>query len=225
MSKYYVVMKCLSIAVLLVCCTSCGPDGLICRTMYPSASTETERRFWDNVAGPCNRRVPVHSADPSEATSAGMTSELHLAAGLGDIARVTKLLEQGADVNAGGPAAGNVPAGCAALMLAAARNHEDMVKFLLSRGADPNQSDQGGGTALIYASWKGYKDTVSVLLVAGADPDATTRDGRSALSVARQSGHNEVVTILESATKARILSRLAAEPEVKPASRTAPLPK
>jgi len=152
-----------------------------------------------------------------------MTSELHMAAGLGDIARVTKLLEQGADVNAGGPAAGNVPAGCTALMLAAARDHEDMVKLLLSRGANPNQSDQGGGTALIYASWKGYKGIVSVLLAAGASPSATTHDGRSPLSVARQYGHNEIATMIERAAEARERPSPPTELEVNPASRAEPM--
>ena len=57
------------------------------------------------------------------------------------------MLERGADVNAAGPGTEQVPAGGTALMLAAARNHKDVVQLLLSNDADPNQADQGGGTA------------------------------------------------------------------------------
>lgn len=130
-----------------------------------------------------------------------LNSDFRVAAGMGQMERVQSLLKQGADVNSRAPSAGEVPAGGTALMLAAARNHLEIVKFLISKGANVNQADEGGGTALIYAAWKGYKDIVAVLLEKGADIFAKTRDGRTPLSVAKQYGHTEIEQMLKTAAK------------------------
>lgn len=130
-----------------------------------------------------------------------LNSEFRVAAGLGQMEKVQKLLKQGADINSRAPSAGNVPAGGTALMLAAARNHLDMVKFLISKGAKVNLADKGGGTALIYSVWKGHKDIVAHLLEKDADIFAKTRDGRTPLSVAKQSGHKEIEKMLKDAVK------------------------
>ena len=130
-----------------------------------------------------------------------LNSEFWVAAGMGQLERVQSLLKQGADINSRAPSAGNVPAGGTALMLAAARNHLQMVKFLISNGANVNLADEGGGTALIYAVWTGYKDLVALLLEKGADIYAKTRDGRTPLSVAKQYGHTEIEKMLKAAAK------------------------
>ncbi len=130
-----------------------------------------------------------------------LNSEFRVAAGMGQMGRVQNLLKQGADVNSRAPSAGAVPAGGTALMLAAARNHLEMVKFLISHGAKVDQADQGGGTALIYGVWKGYKGVVAVLLENGADVHARTRDGRTPLSVAKQYGYTEIEEMLKAASK------------------------
>lgn len=128
-------------------------------------------------------------------------SEFRVAAGMGQFERVQSLLNQGADVNSRAPSAGNMPAGGTALMLAAARNHLEIVKFLISNGANVNLADEGGGTALIYAVWKGYQDIVALLLEKGSDIYAKTRDGRTPLSVAKQHGHTEIEKMLKAAAK------------------------
>ena len=38
----------------LIFLPSCGPTGPICKYVWPSAFTETERKFWDAVGGGCN---------------------------------------------------------------------------------------------------------------------------------------------------------------------------
>ncbi len=128
-----------------------------------------------------------------------LNAEFQVAAGMGQIERVQSLLRQGAEVNSRAPSAGNVPAGGTAIMLAAARNHIEVVKLLISHGADVNQADEGEGTPLIYSVWKGHKDIVALLLEKGADIYAKTRDGRTPLSVAKQYGHTEIEKMLKAA--------------------------
>lgn len=180
------------IAIIVVLHFARGPDGFICRHIYPSAYTETEKGLWRALAGCDCRQIIISSSNED------INSQLIVAAGLGKVEDVRELIKKGADVNAGGPATDQVPAGCTALMLAAARNQQDVVRLLLSSGANPNQADEGGGTALIYASWKGHLDIVRILLEAGADVNATTRDGRTSIIVAKSSGHEEVAKLLKS---------------------------
>jgi len=128
-----------------------------------------------------------------------LNAEFRVKAGLGEIQRVRELLKQGVDVNCRAPSTGTVPAGTTALMLAAARDHLDVVKLLVANGANVNQADEGGGTALIYAVWKGHKDVVAHLLEKGANVHAKTRDGRTPLSVASQFGRTEIESMLKAA--------------------------
>ena len=151
----------------------------------------------EQTAQPEIRSCNLIECQGQPATSAELNSRMRVAAGLGEKTTVAALLERGADVNSRAPGTNQVPPGGTALMLAAARNHVEMVEFLLAKGADLNLTDQGGGTALIYASWKGNAEIVRVLLDHGADPAASTRDGRTALSVARKEGHPLVVALLE----------------------------
>lgn len=130
-----------------------------------------------------------------------LNSEFRVAAGMGQVERVKSLLKQGADVNSRGPSTSKVPGGGTALMLAAARNHLEIVKFLISHGANVNQADDGGGTALIYAVWKGNKEIVALLLKNGANVHAKTRDGRTALSIAKQAGNTEIEKMLKGSAK------------------------
>ena len=140
--------------------------------------------------------IGVSGCDPG-VSSADINSNFRIAAGLGNKARVQGLIEQGAEVNSRGPGGRDVPSGGTALMLAAARGYIDVVRLLLSHGADPNLADEGGGTALIYTVWKGHTEIVRVLLEHGADPEAATRDGRTALRVARRANRDGLVMLLE----------------------------
>jgi len=62
------------------------------------------------------------------------------------------LLDNGADVNA----TTNDDNGWTALMIAADRNHEDVVEILLDKGADVNATDKHDQTALMKAASKGH---------------------------------------------------------------------
>jgi len=74
-------------------------------------------------------------------------------AGEGDLVAVGLFLEAGMDVNAGGGAA---------LGLAAGRGKLDMVRLLLSKGAQPTSN------ALQYARTRGHTEIEGILVEAGA---------------------------------------------------------
>ncbi len=69
------------------------------------------------------------------ADKTALNEELWAAARAGDVARVTKALEAGADVNAGNRYKAT------ALFFAADRGHVEVIKLLLDRGADVNALD------------------------------------------------------------------------------------
>jgi ankyrin repeat protein len=114
-----------------------------------------------------------------------MTSvDLLQAAGTGDVAWLTRLLDAGWDPNAVHPATG-----ASALYNACCGGQQvDAVRILLARGADPNKRltycspvdgrIAKGIVALMVAS---SVAVVELLLEAGADPVARSEDGRSVL--------------------------------------------
>ena len=56
-----------------------------------------------------------------------------------------------------------------ALILAASRNHYDVVRYLLENGADANAKDTDDKTALMVAKEEGHKECVQLLQKAGAE--------------------------------------------------------
>ena len=63
---------------------------------------------------------------------------------------------------------------------AAMKGDFSKVVDLLSKGADPNTSDEDGWTPLITAAAAGYTYIVTTLIESGADPKAKTKEGRGA---------------------------------------------
>lgn len=91
-------------------------------------------------------------------------SRLFFAARDGELSELTRLLEQGVDVNA------QVMDGWTALMIAAFHNHPHIVSTLLLRGADPELETITGRTALMIAQHKGHDEVVGLLHHYGAAP-------------------------------------------------------
>lgn len=83
-----------------------------------------------------------------------------------------------------------------ALMFAAMRGHQDIVKILLCKGAKIDQSNYHRGTALTYAAYNGHDKVVELLLKHGANVDKVARLGGTALMLAAKNGHNKVVKLL-----------------------------
>lgn len=118
------------------------------------------------------------------------TIALWAAAQQGDVARVTTLLRQGADVSASHPDGGT------ALIKAAARDRRDVVQALLTAGAKVDGSDVEGWTALMWSSEYGRIEIVNLLLASGADPNAKNALGGVPIMPAALNGHIEVLRLL-----------------------------
>lgn len=88
-----------------------------------------------------------------------LNDQLYEAVRRGDLAAVTSLLDQGADVNA------KFRYGTTALFKAAERGHTEIVKLLLARGADMTVKDTFyGATAMTWALDNDHVEVVTVLL-------------------------------------------------------------
>lgn len=150
-------------------------------------------------------------AQPDKPNQDGETP-LMLAIKTGELPVVEMLVKAGANVNARESFHNQT-----ALMWAAAapNNAAEMVKLLLSKGADftpralysdwPSQITSepraqyrpvGGLTALLYAARSGCYDCVDALIAAGADVNRPTPEGVTPLMLALDNDHNEVAKLL-----------------------------
>lgn len=83
------------------------------------------------------------------------------------------------------------------LMKAAWNGKRDVVKYLLSKGADVNaRGSDDGQTALLQAVMRGFDDVVELLLAAGADVKARDTRGNTAFSAAAFGAHLEIADML-----------------------------
>ena len=150
-------------------------------------------------------------AEPEGANTDGQTA-LMLAINTGQLPVVEMLIKAGANVNRIEEFRKQTPLMWAAT---APRNAGEMVKLLLSKGADvrpralytdwPNQITSepraqyrpvGGLTALLYAARDGCYDCVDALIGAGAAVNVPTPEGVTALMLALDNQHNEVAKLL-----------------------------
>jgi len=84
-----------------------------------------------------------------------------------------------------------------ALHWAASCNHTEIVKFLISKGSDPNAKNISGATPLHLAARKAYTGPMEALLSAKADPNAKNDDGEETpLHIAVQKGDVAAIELL-----------------------------
>jgi hypothetical protein len=94
-----------------------------------------------------------------QAPKQALNDQLYEAVRKGDLAAVTSLLDQGADVNA------KFRYGATALFKAAERGHTEIVKLLLARGADVTVKDTFyGATAMTWALNNDHVEVVTAIL-------------------------------------------------------------
>ena len=111
----------------------------------------------------------------------GAKVSLHIAAALGDAARVRECLGEGADANQSARGGQDTP-----LWLATSGGHSEAATLLLESGADPNLATGWGIPVLLGAAVAPGEPTevVTVLLEHGADPRGTDPGGNTALHLA-----------------------------------------
>ena len=86
--------------------------------------------------------------------------------------------------------------GRTALILAANRGHEAVVRLLLVKGADINAKDGIGLTVLMGAAIEGHEAIVRLLLEKGSDINAKDEDGNTALITAAGCGRATAIRLL-----------------------------
>lgn len=86
--------------------------------------------------------------------------------------------------------------GWTALMIAAHDNQPDIVRVLLTHGANVNTTNREGETALIYAADNNHLAIVQMLLEHGAAIDKKSKLGWTALTYAAAKGHRHTVEAL-----------------------------
>jgi ankyrin repeat protein len=151
-------------------------------------------------------------------------TSLTIAAILGDMVEVERLVTQGADVNETGEGNDTPLTGAArrghtevarfllekgagvnkgrghdgwtALRGAAQRGHKDIVQLLVDSGANVDERDEKLWTALMGASWDGRLEIAELLLDRGADVNARNKGDGSPLMMAVTNGHTDVVQLL-----------------------------
>ena len=160
---------------------ACGPGG------EPVAERETP-------AAPRRARGP--KPPPRSAASDG----LHRAVAKGQVDRLRRLLDAGADANRAN-ADTETP-----LHVAAQAGQLEVARLLLDSGADANATTQHDDTALHLAAQARQLDSVRLLLERGADPQARNARQQTPLDLARERHQEEMVGLLEEAERRRELS-------------------
>lgn len=127
--------------------------------------------------------------------SGDLSKELVEAAKMGNVVKAESLLKQGADVNSREQNGQLALMGYNLLLWASSKGHFEMVKLLLSYGADVNSTDIQNRSPLIMAAAGGYMDIAVLLLESGADPCSYSKQKDTVLMAAAAGGHNELVLL------------------------------
>jgi len=117
---------------------------------------------------------------------------LLMVAGQNDLAGVRLMLARG--VPGDTPSADG--SGSSALLVAAASGYVDLMRELLTAGANANLQDKHGDTPLMAAVRIGSLDGIKLLLARGAETNKTDEAGRTALSWATRSRREDVIRLL-----------------------------
>ena len=120
-----------------------------------------------------------------------MAAQIHEASKDGDLTRVQALMEKDRTLLNARDENGRTP-----LLLACGAGKEDVVVFLLARGADVRLSDDRGNTPLHAASALGDATVMKELMDKGADPGAKNLQGQAPLNLAASNGREKAVLLL-----------------------------
>ncbi|HVF90696.1 MAG TPA: ankyrin repeat domain-containing protein [Blastocatellia bacterium] len=150
------------------------------------------------VLAGCARKADEGSRAPSQPTPSANEMKdvdgrtiLMRTAETGEVDRVQKLIDEGADVNS------QSNSGVTALMTAAGMGHAGVTRLLIEKGADVNAKTPGNYTALMNAALTGQAETVRILLDAGADTTTKDASGKTAKDYALMKEHKNIAAMID----------------------------
>jgi hypothetical protein len=108
----------------------------------------------------------------------------------GDLEKVRRLLENGANIEA------KDSGGMTPLYIASINGHANIVKLLLEKGTNIEAKEEGGNTPLHLACKYGHANIVKMLLRAGTSIEAKSKSGETSLHLACEKGHEAIVKVL-----------------------------
>lgn len=108
----------------------------------------------------------------------------------GKLARLIEALDYVEDINEK-----NIK-GHSLLMLSAFGGHQDLARYLISKGADVNYRDNSGTSILMGVSFRGDVDLFKMLVNAGADIDAQNVLGQTALDYALMFNRQDIASFI-----------------------------
>lgn len=117
-------------------------------------------------------------------------TRLHKAAAANDVAAITALLAEGADIEA------RDASGATALLVATHADKVDAARALIEAGADVNAKDNIEDSPYLYAGARGHLEILKLTLAHGADLKSINRYGGTALIPAAERGYVETVDTL-----------------------------
>jgi len=129
--------------------------------------------------------------------------DIFTACNSGNLIRVKELIEQGVDVNQIQDYNKNSPLieACSFGETLDMGNYLEIIKLLLSRGANINHKNNISWTALMYACDYGHIEIVKLLLDNEADINHTDGNGYNALFIAKHNDSTEIVKLIEEKIK------------------------
>ena len=114
----------------------------------------------------------------------------------GNLQKIKKLLENGANVNA------RNKWGDTALMRSALKGHKEVVEILIENGANINAKNGLMDTTMMYAAANGHVEIVQLLIDKGADVNAKNYWQYTAIALAALNKHEKVVKLLADSMEA-----------------------
>jgi ankyrin repeat protein len=119
------------------------------------------------------------------------SSRLHNAIVINDNNKVVELVQSDKSILSKEDDKGQTP-----LVLASIYTREEMIRYMLEAGADPNLAETKGGTPLTEAAYKGYLPIVELLLKHGAKADLPGVNGWTPLHFAVKQNFYPVAKLL-----------------------------
>jgi len=141
----------------------------------------------------CTAATITAASNPDEPRKPDGSTPLMWAVFEGDVAEATRLIKEGADVEAMNAY------GITAMHLAADTANTELIRLLLEAGADPESPNPDGETALHLVARSGNVEAAKLLLKAGAKVDSVEQfGGQTPLMWAAARRHPQMVELLAS---------------------------